>query len=745
MAGSIRKSFGRLISIFLALIIFCLFSEPLTAGAATGLQSNDNPDDAGHLIVSMVYDDSESMEGTKAMYCNYTFQMFLSLFSEKDELFITYMNKPRASANYSIRDNRQARVDNLRDHRQGVFTPITAVETAYNRLLNQQGGINDSYWLVVLTDGEFHDTAGKQLRDNYLDDYFRAYTNAEMPNGTKVNILYVGIGEGLTLPTESTDRNIHVYSAYTPEDILNILNASGEFFSDCLLADSFPSISYEIQNNVLQINTDVPLSKVIVVAHGNQSAQQDITGRDKNGNALVMDEYINAYYQNMNYSDGLKESLNGTVTYWKTVDDSAITDAMYISYDQDLDDSIKVYILPAIEVKILLYDENDNPVTAEECTESTVFTAEMVFNRIDTGEEISPDILTSNNETTIIVRDQPNNMYLMTGEGSRLSDISMVNEGIVIQGTTVFNESYSMYASKSISIYKSKPASESVYTYSRTGLPLNSRKVRLSLSKNNVDLTRREAVKITVRTDTSEFPALFMADYTVDLDGIVQMKPKFGTSDIFGRIFLSWLTVWTMPLGDVPFTITMKDTGTGATLVDTVNLKIVKGPMALEILYYVYPFIIIFLVLGFIFKRRFYGNMYISCKPVEVTGRYFIPDNKSRVTYRLVNKLPAGFHLFTGLSSFIPFASNAKKCGTVTIKAAGFRWKKSGYVLLKNKGGCGVNRNFRKADYGDEKFILNDINFSHEHTVKLYPNQSVLIKNESGVYMYKLIRGRIHR
>lgn len=52
-------------------------------------------------IVSVVYDDSGSMDGNKWAYANYAMQTFCGMLNSEDQLFITYMSHSQQNTNYN--------------------------------------------------------------------------------------------------------------------------------------------------------------------------------------------------------------------------------------------------------------------------------------------------------------------------------------------------------------------------------------------------------------------------------------------------------------------------------------------------------------------------------------------------------------------------------------------------------------------------------------------------------------------
>lgn len=68
MKSNIKKYISKSIVILSAVFLLSAIIAPIGVNAATGLSSNDSKENDGHLIVSMVYDDSESMDGEREKY-----------------------------------------------------------------------------------------------------------------------------------------------------------------------------------------------------------------------------------------------------------------------------------------------------------------------------------------------------------------------------------------------------------------------------------------------------------------------------------------------------------------------------------------------------------------------------------------------------------------------------------------------------------------------------------------------------
>ena len=167
-------------------------------------------------VVSVVYDDSGSMSGEKWAYANYAMQAFCGMLNSEDQLYITYMSGLRRDPNYRPEQvdlsagGIQASVDDIRGHTDSSTTPFRAVELAFEQLKStDDSNVNTQYWLVVITDGVFdeHTFESTAEVESILNDTFGGYADETMPNGTKPQVTFLGIGN-VAAPDEDTDKGI---------------------------------------------------------------------------------------------------------------------------------------------------------------------------------------------------------------------------------------------------------------------------------------------------------------------------------------------------------------------------------------------------------------------------------------------------------------------------------------------------------------------------------------------------------
>ncbi|KIR01308.1 hypothetical protein P261_00122 [Lachnospiraceae bacterium TWA4] len=88
---------------------------------------------ASKKIISIVYDDSGSMEGKRWSYTNYAMQALTALLNEQDELYITFMSSPSKSVKMDTSDLEKT-IKIIRDWSKSGGTPEEALDTARKNL-----------------------------------------------------------------------------------------------------------------------------------------------------------------------------------------------------------------------------------------------------------------------------------------------------------------------------------------------------------------------------------------------------------------------------------------------------------------------------------------------------------------------------------------------------------------------------------------------------------------------------------
>lgn len=226
-------------------------------------------------IVSVVYDDSGSMDGDKAAYANYAMQSFCGMLNSEDRLFITYMSKVKQDASYTSEeidlsaDKIQSSVDAIRNHSGSYSTPYESVERAFDTLKNvNDGNPNTQYWLVVITDGEFDKTVSGGFDEKRLNENFGAYTEETMPNGSHPQVTFLGIGNVVS-PTEDHNKGIYTYSASNATGIIGAMSDMADRISGRTRLQK--SAVEQIDEKTIRVSSAIPLLNIAVFTQGVQA------------------------------------------------------------------------------------------------------------------------------------------------------------------------------------------------------------------------------------------------------------------------------------------------------------------------------------------------------------------------------------------------------------------------------------------------------------------------------------------
>ena len=218
-------------------------------------------------IISVVYDDSGSMQGDNEAYANYSMQTFAAMVNSEDDLYITYMSDYMNSRKIDTTDLLKT-VNEIRNHESNSSTPYAAVETAIDRLKQSKDpNPNTQYWLVVFTDGGFNE-AGTADVEKALDKFSRT----KMENGTEPHIIYMTIGDGFgSFTPHPSNPDIKVIAANNGRDVADSLfdiasSVTGRFRVD-------PSAITVADDRTIILSSNIPLINISILV---QNVDADI-------------------------------------------------------------------------------------------------------------------------------------------------------------------------------------------------------------------------------------------------------------------------------------------------------------------------------------------------------------------------------------------------------------------------------------------------------------------------------------
>ncbi|MBR5188585.1 MAG: VWA domain-containing protein, partial [Clostridia bacterium] len=247
----------KIFSVLCVLIVLsCVLSLLFSGVGAADVSHNKK-------IVSVVYDDSGSMRtSNRYVYANYAMETFCSLLGAEDDLHITYMNDYSNPRKMDLSDNRiQSSVDQIRNRLDpNGTTPYESVIKAMEILRNKNDtNEKTEYILVVITDGAFSGYPGEGKANS-----FSAFSDERMANGTKPNIIYLGIGSGINELNLNKSNIKEFYACDDANDKVNgIVGKMSEIANVVSGRSQVNSADIKAVNSTtVEIKSDVPLSNI---------------------------------------------------------------------------------------------------------------------------------------------------------------------------------------------------------------------------------------------------------------------------------------------------------------------------------------------------------------------------------------------------------------------------------------------------------------------------------------------------
>jgi len=280
----------KIISIGCFLLVFsCVLGLWIpNVNAATDVSQNKK-------IVSVVYDDSGSMIGAnRFVYANYAMQTFCSLLGAEDELYLIRMNADQTPQRIDLTDSRvQSSVDDIRNFPSpnGV-TPFDSVVRAMNVLR----GANDTnettdYILLVITDGAFtgYDNDAGPVRAE-----FNAFADERMANGTKPQVIYLGIGSATQLGLHANNiKEFYASNEMTGEN--SIVSKMSEIANLVSGRSQIASADIKtIDEKTLEMTSNVPISNIAALVQGSAGKIAGVTHKET-GKRLNVGRNVSSY------------------------------------------------------------------------------------------------------------------------------------------------------------------------------------------------------------------------------------------------------------------------------------------------------------------------------------------------------------------------------------------------------------------------------------------------------------------
>ena len=299
-------------------------------------------------IVSVVYDDSGSMLGeNRFVYANYAMQTFCSMLGAEDELYITYMNQKRDSITVDLSDGSiQASVDTIRSlSTPSGVTPFESVTKAMDVLRGKkETNERTEMILVVITDGVF---TGYEFDAEPVRQEFSDFADERMYNGTKPQVIYLGIGNNVT---ELNLNMSNVKEFYADEsspkkedrivakmsEIANLVSGRSEIASTEIRS---------VDEKTLEIQSAVPLSNIAALVQGSAGKIVSVTHKES-GKKLNVGRNVSSYCT--------ENSSLSSQSFLITAGKENISEGTYVlTFDQAVSaENVVLMVEPALEIRL---------------------------------------------------------------------------------------------------------------------------------------------------------------------------------------------------------------------------------------------------------------------------------------------------------------------------------------------------------------------------------------------------------
>ena len=399
-------------------------------------------------IVSVVYDDSGSMlngGGEKWAYANYAMQSFCGMLNSEDQLYITYMSQAEKDEKWGQLHNPpqvdlssggiQGSVNAIKGHSEHKNTHYISVEAAFEKLKNvSDPNPNTQYWLVVITDGDFNEFSHEDAdeKKDILNEKFGEYAAQTMPNGTKPQITFLGIGN-VAAPDEDQGKGIYTFSASDANGIVDAMSSMADRISGRtrLKKDAVQKVN----DNTIQVSSSIPLLNIAVFAQGSKAKVTKAVHSNENKIPISRKASLEfpGYADLVGGAFLLGDSKNpiGSGTY-------------EISFDQNVNlDDVIILFEPALEMRMSI-TVNDQPISDKSALNNAMegdkVSVSCKIYEMGTDTEIDPSLMPPGTKFEIAVSENGTVVDQATGKEMQLQDYILKNveteiiASVVIEG-----------------------------------------------------------------------------------------------------------------------------------------------------------------------------------------------------------------------------------------------------------------------------------------------------------------------
>jgi len=243
------------------LFAFCITIIIATASLPS-LAADGDEIRASKKIISVVYDDSGSMQGDRWPYSSYSFQALAALLNEQDELYVTYMSNPTSSVKMDT-SNLDKTVQEIRNWDKMSGTPVEAVDTAKSKLDSlSESDASAQFWLVIFTDGEMFEAGNTTTtNDDLVQLRLDSFKGDLMSNGTPLNVVYLGMPGAFEMQAD-VSNNLYTYLVENDSEIVAAVNEISNMVSGRLKADKVS----QIDKKTVSVTSDLPIYSLSILS-----------------------------------------------------------------------------------------------------------------------------------------------------------------------------------------------------------------------------------------------------------------------------------------------------------------------------------------------------------------------------------------------------------------------------------------------------------------------------------------------
>ncbi|MBE6957624.1 MAG: VWA domain-containing protein [Ruminococcaceae bacterium] len=370
----------RIVSVALLLVLLIgLIGTVPSAQAQTATIRN-------RKIVSVVYDDSGSMDGEKWEYTSYAMQCFAAMLNKVDRLDITYMSSYQQGSFRVDTDNRVQSVQQIRDHtdRSGK-TPVEAVQTGFDTLASvTDSNPNTEYWLIVMTDGKM---SGAEEKINKLAD-------ERMPNGSKPHIVFLTLCDTTGEYTPSFSKeNVESRSARTADEIISVISDLSDDIAGRFAAA--PIAIKSVSDTVVEVTTDLPLFNMGILSQRSTAQIVSVTGRD--GTGLVSEGNVPVKAPDKflhDLSADVQAALNGNVALFSAPSGNIKAGTYTVTFSEPVKaENLVAMFEPAFDLRLELTVDGVVVTDPAKLQEGQILNVQAVLYETGTDNKIAMGML----------------------------------------------------------------------------------------------------------------------------------------------------------------------------------------------------------------------------------------------------------------------------------------------------------------------------------------------------------------